>query len=247
MACGHRLVSLTIALLGAGVKDVVDNEFTLGWQARALPCHACAPGCNSPHLQVGWALKNIKPQHPMPQEIETRVLDIDKAAIVGKLEQLGATKIKDVLQRRTTFDYPDRRLDAKDSWIRLRDTGDGVVELAYKCQPPKEGAGIAQCEEVEFAVPDMETVEKFLLLIGFERKSYQETKRIRYQLDDLTFDVDEWPLIPPFVEVEGPSHARVLEGVRLLGYDEKDTFPGSAGAVYEKHGIDWKAMKEIKF
>lgn len=183
----------------------------------------------------------------MPKEIETRVLDIDKAAIVEKLERLGAKKMKDVLQRRMTFDFPDRRLDAMDAWIRLRDTGDGKVELAYKCQAAKEGSGIAECEEVEFVVPDMETVERFLLLIGFERKSYQESKRISFTLDDLTFDVDEWPILPPFVEVEGPSHERVLEGVRMLGFEEKDTFPGSAGAIYEKHGIDWKALKEIRF
>jgi adenylate cyclase class 2 len=181
------------------------------------------------------------------KEFETHILDVDKTEIAGKLEALGAKKVKDVLQKRMTFDFPDRRLDETRAWVRLRDTGEGKVELAYKCHKPSGAAGVADCDEVEFEVPGMEKVEQFLLLIGLERKSYQETKRTRYELDDLTFDLDEWPMIPPFVEVEGPSMERVMEGVRLLGYTEEQTFQGHAGDIYEMKGIDWKGMKEIKF
>lgn len=181
------------------------------------------------------------------KEFETHILDVDKAEIASTLESLGARKVKDVLQKRITFDFPDRRLDQDRAWIRLRDTGEGKIELAYKCHKPSGASGIADCDEVEFEVPEMAKVEQFLLLIGLERKSYQETKRIRYVLDDLTFDLDEWPMIPPFVEVEGPSKERVMEGVKLLGYTPEQTFQGHAGDIYEARGIDWKTMKEIKF
>jgi len=183
----------------------------------------------------------------MGKEIETRIPDIDKAEIAARLETLGAKKVKDVLQRRMVFDYPDRRLDAMNAWIRLCDTGDGKIQLAYKCLKETGKTGVADCHEVEFAVSDMEKAEQFLTLIGLEKKSYQENKRISYELEDVEFDIDEWPMIPSFVEIEGPSVERVMAMVERLGYTEHDTMQGDAGAIYLAHGIDWKSLKEITF
>ncbi len=183
----------------------------------------------------------------MDQEFETRILNINKTEIIRKLEKLGAKKIKNVLQKRKTFDYPDRRLEDDRAWIRLRDNGDGKVTLAYKCHQLDNTGGVPDCAEVEFDVPDLNKPEQFLLLLGLKRKSYQETKRTRYQINDLQFDIDEWPMINPFVEIEGSSKERVEEGVKMLGHTMEDTFQGHAGDIYEKEGIDWRSMKNIVF
>ncbi|MFH1405109.1 MAG: CYTH domain-containing protein [Patescibacteria group bacterium] len=183
----------------------------------------------------------------MPQEYETRILNIDRDEIIKKLEALGATLTKDVLQKRRTFDYPDGSLVAKNSWIRVRDTGDGKVWMAYKCHAPEQGNGVADCEEVEFEVESMDMATQFLLSVGFIQKSYQENKRTRYQLDDIQFDIDEWPLLPLFIEIESLSKERVLEGVKMLGYSETDTFQGHCGDIYHTHGIDWENYKIITF
>lgn len=183
----------------------------------------------------------------MAKEFETHILNIKREEIVAKLETLGAKKIKDVLQKRITFDFPDHRLDAKRAFIRIRDNGMGVIELAYKCNPVSSEQGVAKSEEIELHISDMEKAKEFFLAIGMEYHQFIETKRITYKLDDLTFDIDEWPMMPPFVEVEAPSGTRVMDGVRLLGFDEADTFQGDAGIMYDQKGIDWKAMKEITF
>lgn len=183
----------------------------------------------------------------MGKEFETHILNIDREVIVKKLEALGAIKVKDVMQKRITFDFPDKRLDAKRAFIRVRDNGMGKIELAYKCNPVPDEKGVAQSEEVELFVSDMQKAKEFLEAVGFEYKQYIETKRITYTLDDLTFDIDEWPMMPPFVEVEAVSIERVMDGVRLLGYTEADTFQGDAGIMYDQRGIDWKSMKEIIF
>jgi adenylate cyclase class 2 len=183
----------------------------------------------------------------MSKEFETHILNIDRKEIIRRLEALGAIKVKDVLQKRVTFDYPDRRLDAKNAFIRLRDNGAGKIELAYKCNPLSNQAGVSGSEEIEVIVSEMEKTRQLLLAIGFEAKQSIETKRISYRLDDLAFDIDEWPLLPPFVEVEGPNEQRVMDGVRLLGFDPAQTFRGDAGNMYDEKGIAWKAIKEIKF
>lgn len=183
----------------------------------------------------------------MSKEFETHILDIDRGEIIKKLEALGAKKIKDVLQKRITFDYPDRRLDAKRAFIRLRDNGAGTIELAYKCNAVNGETGVGGSDEIELSVSSMEKAKEFFLAIGLEMKQLIETKRITYTLEDIIFDIDEWPMLPPFVEVEAPSEGRVMEGVRLLGFDEKNTFQGDAGIMYDRQGIDWKTMKEIRF
>lgn len=183
----------------------------------------------------------------MIQEFETHLLNIDRAALVAKLESLGAKKTKDVLMRRVTFDFPDRRLDAERAFIRVRDNGAGKIELAFKRNARSGETGVMASDEIEFEISDMGIAQKFFEAIGIEAKQFIETKRLSYELGDLHFDIDEWPMLPPFLEIEGPNKHRVLEGVRLLGYAEADTFQGDAGNMYDQAGIDWKSMKRIVF
>jgi len=183
----------------------------------------------------------------MAKEFETRVLNIDREAIKKKLEALGAKLVKDVLMKRITFDYPDRRLDAERAFIRVRDNGTGVIELAYKKNARPTATGLTDTDEIEFEISDMEAARQFFLAIGLEMKQFIETKRLEYHLGDLRFDIDEWPMLPPFVEVEGPSAERVMDGIRMLGFAQAQTYSGDAGNMYDDAGVDWKGMREIKF
>lgn len=183
----------------------------------------------------------------MAKEFETRVLNVDREEIKKKLEALGAKLVKEVLMKRITFDYPDRRLDAKHAFIRVRDDGQGKIQLAYKWNKRADEHGVGDTEEIEFEIPDMDLAKQFFLAIGLEYKQYIETKRTEYALGDLRFDIDEWPMMPPFLEVEGPSAERVMEGVTKLGFTEAETYTGDAGHMYDDRGIAWREMKEIIF
>lgn len=46
-------------------------------------------------------------------EIEVKILDIDKAAILARLREIGAELVKDEAQVNTIYDYPDLRLLGK--------------------------------------------------------------------------------------------------------------------------------------
>ncbi len=181
------------------------------------------------------------------QEFETRVLNIDKAKIDQKLTDLGAKKTPEVLQKRWTFDFPGRPLESSRAWVRVRDIGDGTIQMAYKCHQIPSKDQIATCEEVELTVENAEKAITFLISIGLEQKSYQETKRTRYELGSLQFDLDEWPMLAPFIEIEGASEQEVMKGVEMLGYKASDTYQGHAGDIYEDEGIKWREMKRITF
>ncbi|NLB22929.1 MAG: CYTH domain-containing protein, partial [Clostridium sp.] len=58
------------------------------------------------------------------KEIEVKVLDIDKAAVIGKLEKMGCQLVKDEAQVNTIYDFPDLRLLKKKGYARIREVRD---------------------------------------------------------------------------------------------------------------------------
>ena len=41
--------------------------------------------------------------------------------------------------------------------------------------------------------------------MGYKAHTYQENKRTRYMLDGVEFDIDSWPYIPTYLEIEGKN------------------------------------------
>ena len=58
-------------------------------------------------------------------------------------------------------------------------------------------------KETEIVVPSIEEANSLLEALGFSYKSYQEKRRITYLLDNHEIDIDTWPGIPTYFEVEG--------------------------------------------
>ena len=67
------------------------------------------------------------------------------------------------------------------------------------------GTGIQQMLETEIEVPSIKEANGLLEALGYSYKSYQEKERITYVLDEYELDIDTWPGIPTYVEVEGKS------------------------------------------
>ena len=87
----------------------------------------------------------------------------------------------------------------KDKWIRLRTNGN-VTTLTYKNIVSNTIDGT---KEVEFEVEDFNKANEFLERIGFKNRSYQENERIQYILSNVEIDIDSWPMIPTYMEIEG--------------------------------------------
>ena len=183
------------------------------------------------------------------EEIEVKFLDINPKKIEKKLKNIGAQKVFDDLYRRKVFDYPDLRLDKAGSWIRLRDERDKVT-LAFK---QRIGIGADEkthdksMEEIEVEVSDFDKTAEILLKAGFIQKHYVENRRIRYQLDDIEFDIDFYPLIEPYLEIEAPSWEKINEVISLLGFNPEDKKIFSTYQIYELKGINFNDYKEVTF
>lgn len=166
----------------------------------------------------------------METEIEAKFLNIDVGALREALRRNGATLIHgERLMRRKNFDHTDSRLEKIGGWIRVRDEGDKTT-LAYKQLIDRTLEGT---KEISVVVSDFDKTCDFLLAIGMDNKSYQETKRERWELDEVEVTIDTWPWIPTFVELEGVSEGKIKGVAEKLGLDWAKAMHGSVETAYQ--------------
>lgn len=166
----------------------------------------------------------------MQTEIEAKFLNVDHDALRRKLEQVGAELVQPKrLMRRNNYDYADGRLQKTNGWVRVRDEG-GKVTLSYKQMNDRSLHGM---QEIDLVIDSFERAEAFLTAIGLEIKSHQESKRESWKLGDVEVELDEWPWIKPFAEIEGPDEASVREVAKRLGLDWSGALHGSVEVAYQ--------------
>lgn len=184
------------------------------------------------------------------EEIEVVFLEVDKDKIEKQLLDIGAKKVKDIFYRHSSFDYSDYRLDKDNSWIRLRDE-DGQIVLAYKKRlgvTSQDGStNDLGMEEIEVTVDSYENTKIFLGKIGLIEKHEAEKKRTRWQKGTTVFDIDTWPEIPTFLEIEAESWEDIDETTLQLGFDPKDRKICSANQIYKMYGMDVNDYQKISF
>ncbi|MBI2054812.1 MAG: CYTH domain-containing protein [Candidatus Sungbacteria bacterium] len=184
------------------------------------------------------------------EEIEVKFLNIKKEEIERKLKSIGASKVGDFFYRRQVFDYPDFRLDKEAAWIRLRDEGNRIT-LGFKQRIGRQEDGLrgddAGMHEIEFEVSNFDLTAEFLYKLGLVNKFYFENRRVRYMKDGVEFDIDEWPLLEPYLEIEAPSWGKVDEAINWLGLKKEDLKKFSTTQVYALKGINDKDYTKLTF
>lgn len=174
-------------------------------------------------------------------EIEERVLEVNVDNIIKKLEELNAIKQGEWHQKRYVYDFNPKR---ENEWIRLRSNGEKST-LTYK---NIENNNINGTKELEIEVSNFEQTNQMLNILGYKSKAYQENKRIRYILNGVEIDIDSWPLIPTYMEIEGNSIEEIKKIEQLLEIDpEKVTTLNCKNIYKEVYGIDIDKIDELKF
>ena len=176
----------------------------------------------------------------MNTEYEVKILDVDHNSIVTKLESLGAQKVMDVLQRRYVYDLIP--VDPK-RWIRLRTDG-SVTTVTLKSI---EDLTIDGTKELEIEVGDFAKTNILLNMLGFTSKGFQENKRIRYILDGVEIDLDRWPMIPEYMEIEGSSPEEIYRILEKLGLDKDNVVTLDVASIYDHYGFDGKNLHDLNF
>ena len=174
-------------------------------------------------------------------EHEARVLEINKEKLEQKLLSLGAKKIADFNYKRRVYDFTPKD---NHKWIRLRTDGTNTT-LTIK-EFVKDS--IDGTKEMEIKVSDFEETNKMLNELGYTAHTYQENLRTRYLLDGVEIDIDTWPYIPTYVEIEGKDANEVNKTIELLGLDRTKLTTLDVQSVFrEFYQIDIKKMPILKF
>ena len=174
----------------------------------------------------------------MFQEIEVKILEINRSSIVEKLLKLEAKKSFDGEMLALFYDREDDNIHKMGDVLRLRKEGDTTV-LTYKKFVSQEGAKIM--EEYETRVGDVEQMRTILDLLDFKVKKKTRKFRTQYDLGDTHVVIDDYQdelaAIPVFIEIEAPNMDRLEEVVRLLGYTKEDCLSWNTYQLMKHYNI----------
>ena len=153
------------------------------------------------------------------KEHEIKVLDVDVDSLTKRLEEIGAKKVYDDSRTIITLDTKNREfLGQKDKLIRVTDEGSIKVTMHVNQSQPETKAAI------KFKTSRLKETLDFFHEMGLDPISKVNAPRISYELGAIDFDIDMFPAISPFLEIdiehltdEGYTLESLLEKLGLEG------------------------------
>jgi len=165
------------------------------------------------------------------REIEVRFLDIDTDALKETLRACGAKDLGEDFFQESIFCDAARTWHDVKKFVRLRKSMHGVF-MTFKQRKEYSATGT---REVEIAVNDFEHAKVLLEDIGLVEYRTQEKKRHAFMLDGVHVDLDTWPSVPTFLELEGESEDALKRAAQKLGLDWARVIVEPPGVVINKY------------
>jgi adenylate cyclase class 2 len=169
----------------------------------------------------------------MKSEIEVKFLDVDIEDIRSRLRDAGAELEHPMrLMRRVLIEEPHHAKEH--SYIRIRDEGDKTTLTFKRRTYPGGKSTILSTKEIETTIGNFDTAVEIFSEAGWKHKTYQESRRETWLLDDAEVVIDEWPWINPYIEIEAETEEIVEKVADKLGFDWKDAVFGSVDVIYAR-------------
>ena len=166
-------------------------------------------------------------------EIEVRFININVDDIKRHLIKLKAKNLQENLLKETIF------YNKNLSWRK-----EGKF-ISYKHH---KKSSIYGAEEVEIEVNDYEKTKTLLIKAGFTAFREQEKLRHSFILNDVIIDIDKWPSLPAYIEIESDSVVKIKKIVKKLNLEWKDAIFEDAKIIIEKYyGIPVSRLKVFTF
>jgi adenylate cyclase class 2 len=171
----------------------------------------------------------------METEFEAKFFPIDKTDLRARLKKIGA-KLQ-LPERKMKRIIGDTRVNPnlpKNSFIRVRDEGEGVVRLSLKVSAV-EGGSFSDQKEIEVSVSSFEDTVSIFEAAGIKFNRLQETTREEWEYRGAQITIDTWPGLPPYSEIESDSEESVNEIADELGFDWDRKIITAIAEIYEKY------------
>ncbi len=162
-------------------------------------------------------------------EKEVKILWVNYALLVRKLNRLWATKVWSVYIRDwyvapTWFTWNEKtwkKSNGSSTSVRLRSYGGERFEVTVKSKKLK--GEFKEAQEDNIAVPSLEAGKILLEWLWYECSWYKEKIRISYTIEGTFFDIDFYDDIPPVLEIEWTptSIRKYISELWLSSYKQK--------------------------
>lgn len=177
----------------------------------------------------------------MSTEYEAKILNIDPTTLTDLILTHGGQLVAPRrLMRRYVYDII---AGDESQWLRLRDTG-GDITLTYK---KIRHDGVDGVDEIETTVGDFNATNTLLGHLGYSPKAYQENYRTSYRIGTVRVEIDEWPRLDPYVEIEAESIDEVHHVAAKLGWRPRQLTSINTQKIYANAGIDLTAITDLRF
>ena len=176
-------------------------------------------------------------------EIETKVLDIDKEEITKKVISVGGKKTGETRLNVNWYRLRGTKEGDEQWFLRIRSNSEGKHEATWKAK--SEILGIARKhKEINLNVEEPEKLGLIFEEIGLEKYAHQEKDRTSLTLKNCLLEIDEYPGMPAFLEIEGDSEENIKEIMKLLNLEKNKTWEkGERILIQEMYGLDWYQMR----
>ncbi len=157
-------------------------------------------------------------------EVEVKIIEIDREKVEMRLRALGATKILDEDEDTVFFDFPNNSIANAKNLLRLRRIGKKSV-LTFKKYVQAEEAKVRV--ETETSVSDFESTKVILESLNLVATFHMEKHRTSYSLPSgAEVDIDkytgEYAHIPALLEIEAPDTTTIHKEAQLLGFKPEE-------------------------
>lgn len=131
------------------------------------------------------------------KEHEIKVLDVDIKTLCTKLEEIGAKKVYDDVRTIIAIDTDEKKyLQQEDKLIRVTEEGTTKVTMHIHQSKPDIK------EAIKFKTSRLKETMDFFAQLGLKPISKVISQRVSYELGKIDFDIDLFPAIPPFLEID---------------------------------------------
>lgn len=178
----------------------------------------------------------------MQTEFEIKVLDVNVDEIKDKLKKLNAEYIWVKNQKRYVYDFKPACYEKR---VRLRTDWDTSTLCIKDIQDESK---IDWTKELEIVVDNFDKTNQILEMLWYNFRAYQENIRTSYRLKGCDVEIDQRPMIPTYLEIEGQSTESVKNILILLWLENNITTSENTTAVYKRYWIDdLEKIRELKF
>lgn len=165
----------------------------------------------------------------------------------AELLKLNPKKIIEKCNKSKIFQEEiSNKLINPNKWLRLRKSNN-KIELTCKHIFEKSNSSIQKVKECEIVVSNLEETNLLLEELGIVRRNYQEKIRNSFKYKSADIEIDEWPNLDPYLEIECDNEEIIEEIIEKLDLKFNEIVSVNTEQLYKRKNIDILKISDLKF